>query len=234
MRFENRSVLVTGAAGALGSAVAEAFGGEGARLLLLDVAEEALEKRFGPPTERRIHLAANLMEAESVAQAVAAGVAESGGIDVLCNVAGAFRMGDPVHEVPGEVWRLMLDLNAGSLVNMAKAVVPEMLRGGGGKIVNVGALAALSGSANMGAYIASKSVVLRLTESMAAELGGRGINVNCVLPGTMDTPANRAAMPDVDPGSLVTPQAVAEVILFLASDAAGAVQGATIPVAGRG
>jgi NAD(P)-dependent dehydrogenase (short-subunit alcohol dehydrogenase family) len=153
-------------------------------------------------------------------------------VDILCNIAGGFRMGQPIHETSDDTWDLMLGLNARSVLNCARAVVPGMLAAGGGKIVNVGAIAALSGKANMGAYIASKSAVIRLTESMAAELREEGINVNCVLPSTIDTPQNRKDMPKADPKRWVAPEALADVVLFLASDAARAIHGASIPVAG--
>jgi NAD(P)-dependent dehydrogenase (short-subunit alcohol dehydrogenase family) len=125
-----------------------------------------------------------------------------------------------------------MDLNARTVLNMSRAVVPVMLKGGGGKIVNVGAFAAQKGVAQMGAYIASKSAVIRLTEAMAAELREKNINVNCVLPTIIDTPQNRAAMPDADPRRWVAPRALADVIAFLASDAARAIHGAALPVTG--
>ena len=153
-------------------------------------------------------------------------------IDVLCNIAGGFRMGQPVHETSDETWDLMLGLNAKSVINCARAVVPGMLAAGRGKIINVAALAGLAGKANMGAYIASKSAVIRLTESMSAELRDKGINVNCILPSIIDTPQNRADMPKADPRRWVAPEALADVVLFLASDAARAIHGASIPVNG--
>jgi len=107
-----------------------------------------------------------------------------------------------------------------------------MLASGGGKIINVGAFTAQKGAANMGAYIAAKSAVIRLTESMAAELREKNINVNCVLPTIIDTPENRAAMPKADPQKWVAPEDLASVIVFLASPAAKAVHGAAIPVTG--
>jgi NAD(P)-dependent dehydrogenase (short-subunit alcohol dehydrogenase family) len=107
-----------------------------------------------------------------------------------------------------------------------------MLAAGGGRIVNVAAGAALRGGARMGAYAAAKSAVIRLTESMSAELKDRGINVNCVMPSIIDTPQNRAAMPDADASRWVAPEALAEVMLFLASDRARAIHGAAIPVTG--
>lgn len=119
-------------------------------------------------------------------------------------------MGIPVHETPDDVWKQMFDLNTGFVINVARAIVPHMPKAGKGVIVNVAAMAALKGGVNMAAYTVSKSAVVRLTESMAAELESKGIRVNCVLPSTMDTPANRADMPDVDPATWVAPSAVAD------------------------
>jgi NAD(P)-dependent dehydrogenase (short-subunit alcohol dehydrogenase family) len=107
-----------------------------------------------------------------------------------------------------------------------------MIAAGGGKIINVGAFAAQKGAANMGAYIASKSAVMRLTETMAAELREKNINVNCVLPTIIDTPENRAAMPKADPTRWVAPDDLANVVVFLASDEARAIHGAALPVTG--
>ena len=125
-----------------------------------------------------------------------------------------------------------MDLNVRTLLNISKAVVPHMLEKKTGKIISIGARHALSGKARMGSYSASKSAVLRLTESMAAELKSQGINVNCVLPGTIDTPENRKAMPDADTSKWVSPDSLAGIILFLTSDAARDINGAAIPVYG--
>jgi NAD(P)-dependent dehydrogenase (short-subunit alcohol dehydrogenase family) len=113
-------------------------------------------------------------------------------------------------------------------------VVPVMVAQGAGRIIYVAARAGLEGGKNMAAYSAAKSALIRLTESLAAELRGTGVTVNCVLPSTIDTPQNRAAMPKADPARWVKPEAIADVILFLASDAARAVHGAAIPVYGAG
>ena len=228
MDFRGKTCLITGAAGNLGRAVAGAFAAEGASLVLMDLREEHLRSAYGNEGEGRRFAPADLRDAQSVARALPAGVR----IDVLCNIAGGFRMGQPVHETSDDTWDLMLGLNAKSVVNCARAVVPGMLAAGGGKIVNVAALAGLAGKANMGAYIVSKSAVIRLTESMSAELRDKGINVNCVLPSTIDTPQNRKDMPKADPRRWVTPEALADVVLFLASDAARAIHGAAIPVNG--
>ena len=206
-----RTVVITGAAGNLGRAVADAFRELDDRLVLLDA-----------------KTGTDLLDPKSIQAAVE----RAGRIDVLCNIAGGFRMGAPVHETTDKDWDFLFDLNARTVLNMSRAVVPIMLKAGGGKIVNVGAFAAQKGVAQMGAYVASKSAVIRLTETMAAELREKNINVNCVLPTIIDTPENRAAMPDADPKRWVAPQDLAKVIVFLASDAARAIHGAAIPVTG--
>jgi len=228
--FEGKTCLITGAAGNLGRAVAAAFASAGAFLLLMDLDDKALRAAYGSDDKRKQLLRADVLDAASVAQAIAAG--RLGRVGILCNLAGGFRMGQPVHETSEDTWELMLGLNAKSVINTARAIVPGMLAAGQGKIVNIAAMAALGGKENMGAYSASKSAVIRLTESMSAELREKGINVNCVLPSIIDTPQNRAAMPKADPWRWVAPEALAEVILFLASDAARAIHGAAIPVTG--
>jgi len=227
MQLTDRSVLVTGASGNLGRAVAKAFSDLGARLILMDMRRGDLKD-----SEKQLVLETNLLDAESLRAAMAKALERFGRIDVLCNIAGGFRMGSPVHETKDADWDFLFGLNARSVLNTARAAVPAMLKAGGGKIVNIGAFAAQRGAANMGAYIASKSAVIRLTESMAAELREKNINVNCVLPTIIDTPENRAAMPNADPRKWVAPQDLAAVIVFLASDAARAIHGAAIPVAG--
>ena len=230
--MNNAVVLITGAAGNLGRAVADVFAQQGARLALVDLHADRLSAVFGDAGERRMFLAANLLnaaEADAAAQAV---VKRFGRIDVLCNLAGGFRMGTPVHGTEAKTWDFLYDLNVRTVQHMAHAVVPQMQQQGNGKIVNIGAFSAQRGLANMGAYIAAKSAVIRLTESMAAELRTQNINVNCVLPTIIDTPENRADMPDADPGTWVAPGDLAQVIAFLASDAARAVHGAALPVTG--
>ncbi len=141
-------------------------------------------------------------------------------------------MGEAVHETSDETWDFLFNLNTRSIVNTSSVVVPQMQKQGGGKIVNIAAKAATQGFANMGAYTASKAAVMRLTEAMAAELREQQINVNCIMPGTIDTPRNREDMPDADHNRWVPPSQLASVIGFLASDAAAAVHGAAIPVDG--
>src|SRR5262245_6425245 len=178
MDFEDRVVLITGAAGNLGRAVAKTFGERGARLVLLDMRRENLEKAFGAQDDRRLFAPVNLLEATQVNAAIDQAVTRFGRINGLANLAGGFHMGTPVHATPDSDWNFMLDLNVRTLLNMVRAVVPRMLESGGGRIVNVGAFSALKGAAQTGAYVAAKSAVIRLTESMAAELREKNINVN--------------------------------------------------------
>jgi NAD(P)-dependent dehydrogenase (short-subunit alcohol dehydrogenase family) len=228
----SKVVLITGASGNLGRAVAAAFARQQASLALLGHGAARSPGPADPVGADVLHVAADLKEEAQVQAAVAAVVQRFGRIDVLCNIAGGFRMGDPVHETSDATWDLLMDLNARSILHTARAVVPHMLAAGQGCIVNVGAVGAGKGGATMGAYAASKSAVARLTESMSAELRERGIRVNCVLPGIIDTPENRAAMPKADPSRWVAPADLASVIAFLASDEARAVHGASIPVTG--
>jgi NAD(P)-dependent dehydrogenase (short-subunit alcohol dehydrogenase family) len=232
MEFRDRTVVITGAAGNLGRAVAEAFAGRGANLVLVDLKDEALQRVFGAGDSRRLLAAANLLDQAQLDAIAMQAVERFGRIDVLANLAGGFRMGEPVHATSDATWKFLLDINAGTLLHAVRAVVPRMLAQGGGRIVNVGAYAAQRGAAQMGAYIAAKSAVIRLTETLAAELRDKKINVNCVLPTIIDTPENRAAMPDADPGRWVAPADLASVIVFLASDDARAIHGAALPVTG--
>ncbi|HET6620881.1 MAG TPA: SDR family NAD(P)-dependent oxidoreductase [Dongiaceae bacterium] len=232
MSFKGQTVLITGAAGNLGQAVAAAFAAEGASLALFDLNDAALAQVPAQGAADVLRQRVDLSDPASIAAAVAAVMARFGRIDALCNLAGGFRMGDKTYELTAEKWGFMMELNAGSVLRMAHEVVPHMLKAGGGRIVNIGAYSALSGKAEMAAYIASKSAVIRLTESMAAELRGSNINVNCVLPSVIDTPQNRAAMPKADPAKWVAPAALADVLVFLCSPAARAIHGAAIPVVG--
>jgi NAD(P)-dependent dehydrogenase (short-subunit alcohol dehydrogenase family) len=225
------TVIITGASGNLGRALADVFTARGANLALLDRSREHLESAFGSSGDRML-LATDLLDGDAVEAAAKAAVDRFGRIDALCNIAGGFRMGSPVHETSDADWNFLMDINARTVLHASRAVVPRMLAAGGGKIVNVGAFAAQKGAAEMGAYIASKSAVIRLTETMAAELRQKNINVNCVLPTIIDTPENRKAMPGADPRKWVAPADLANVIAFLASDAARAIHGAAIPVTG--
>jgi NAD(P)-dependent dehydrogenase (short-subunit alcohol dehydrogenase family) len=235
--FVDRVVIVTGAAGNLGRVVARAFQTAGATLVLVDRAADRLPRLFPELADSPDHFLAtsvDLMDAAAVEAVVAETVRRFGRADVLVNAAGGWRGGTNVHETDPATWDFMMNLNLTSLLNVSRAVVPRMLEQGSGRIINVAARAGLKGTAKNGAYGAAKSAVIRLTESMSAELKKQDINVNCVLPSTIDTPQNREAMPNADHSRWVAPEAIADVILFLASDNARAVQGAAIPVYGKG
>jgi NAD(P)-dependent dehydrogenase (short-subunit alcohol dehydrogenase family) len=227
-----RTVMITGAAGNLGRAVAAVFAQDAANLVLVDLTRDGLERAFGAEAQTMQFAPTNLLDAAQVQACVDAALGRFGRIEVLCNLAGSFHMGEPVHQTADSTWDLLLDLNARTLLHTARAVVPAMLGHGGGRIVNVAAFAARQGQAQMAAYCVAKDAVIRLTEAMSAELRDQNINVNCVLPTIIDTPENRAAMPDADPTRWVEPQDLARVIHFLASDGARAVHGAALPVTG--
>ena len=217
--FTGKRVLVTGAAGVLGRAVAEAFHASGAGVAGVDIVEDDAPWKT---------IVADLVDSQGAQGAVE----EAGDIDILANIAGGFAMGDDIAGTADETWDFMMNLNARTALNMCRAAAPGMVARGGGKIVNIGARGALRGTALMGAYIASKSVVIRLTETLSDELKRHGVNVNCILPSIIDTPRNRADMPKANFDHWVPPGQIAEVVLFLASPAAGSIHGAAIPVEG--
>jgi NAD(P)-dependent dehydrogenase (short-subunit alcohol dehydrogenase family) len=155
-----------------------------------------------------------------------------GRIDVLINTVGGYHAGTPLHETPVQTLDFMYNLNVRTLFLACRAVIPYMLVNGFGKIVSVAARPGLAGRADMAAYSAAKSAVIRLTESMAAELKHSRINVNCIIPGTIDTPQKRQEMPDADASLWVHPDSLADVVLFLTSYSARDVHGAAVPVLG--
>jgi NAD(P)-dependent dehydrogenase (short-subunit alcohol dehydrogenase family) len=227
-------VIVTGAFGALGTAVARAFAARGARLALLDVAPQPpakIREEFG--AEPLLFGGVDLSDMEATRRVMSVASMHFGGIDVLVNVAGGFRW-QTLEGGSIETWDDLYTMNLRTAVVCCKAVLPSLIERGGGRIINIGAGAALKAGAGMGAYTASKAGVQRLTESLSEELKDRGITVNAILPGTIDTPRNRADMPDADFSRWVAPAAIAEVIVFLASEGASAVTGAAIPIFGRG
>jgi len=230
--FDNKVVVITGADGNLGRAVAAAFAQAQASLVLVGLHAQSLASAFGQSDAQQLLVGADLTQRAGADTVVDQAIARFGRIDVLCNLAGGFRMGPAVHETPVEDWDALFALNLRSVLHMAGAVVPGMLAHGGGRIVNVGAFAAARGVAHMGAYTAAKSAVARVTEAMSGELREQGIHVNCVLPSIIDTPENRAAMPEADPARWVSPHDLASAILFLASDRARAIHGACLPVTG--
>lgn len=233
--FKQSVVVVTGAAGNLGGAVAQAFAQQGAHLALIDHnadgLQAALERCEGQASAKAFET--NLIDPASVNKSIDAILETFGKIDVLANIAGGFRMGPLIQDTDDKDWNFMMDLNARSVFNTCRRAIPAMLDNGGGRIINVSARAAEQGKGKMGPYCASKAAVLTLTESLAAENKFNNINVNCILPGTIDTPQNRKDMPDADFDKWVPPAALADVVMFLASHAARCVTGAAVPVYGQ-
>ena len=223
--LQGKTALVTGADGVLGRAVAERAASLGAGLLLAS-------RRFDEDVARRFPDAWLLELDLAEPGALQGALSQAGPIDLLFNIAGGFAMGDHSYDAAGSDWDAMFHINVQTLRHTLAAVVPGMLAQGRGSVVNVGALSALRGQAGMSAYVASKGAELRLPESLSAEVRARGVNVNAVLPSILDTPANRTAMPDADPARWVAPADLANVICFQGSDAARAIHGALIPVAG--
>jgi len=230
--FEGRTVVVTGAAGALGRAVFDHFAGQGASVVALDYSDELLADAFPDLAAPHRSFAVDLTSRASCEQVLTGLVRDGSEVNILCNIAGGFMMGESVHETTDQTWEFLMNLNTRSIINTSSVIVPAMLATGGGKIINVAARAATQGFAHMGVYTASKAAVMRLTEAMTAELRTSNINVNCIMPGTIDTPRNRLDMPDADHATWVPPAQLASVVGFLASEAAVAVHGAAIPVDG--
>ena len=235
--WNERVVMVTGAAGHLGGAVVPRLLEEKARLVAVDLEAEGLLRRFPRLADSRDHLVAapvDLTDPDALAGWVKSAIDRWGRIDVLLNLAGGYQGGHPLHQADANEWDQMMDRNARSVFHACRAVIPWMIDRKSGWIVNVASRAALHGGPMVALYAASKAVVVRLTESLAEELKDQGITVNCVLPGIIDTPPNREAMPEADRQRWVSPEEIAEVILFLASDRARAVTGAALPIVGRG
>jgi NAD(P)-dependent dehydrogenase (short-subunit alcohol dehydrogenase family) len=225
--MNGKVIVVTGASGALGTVVAEVAQARGARVAGVDHAASQL-----PATGNRIELGGvDLTDAAQAKTAIDTVAAHFGKIDALVNIAGGFAF-EAVAEGDAKTWQRMYALNVLTALNASRSAIPHLAASGTGRIVNVGAMGALQAGPGMGPYAASKAGVHRLTEALAAEWKGK-ITVNAVLPSTIDTPANRVSMPKADFAKWVTPQELADVILFLTSDAASAVTGALLPVSGR-
>ncbi|OOY44727.1 3-oxoacyl-ACP reductase [Solemya velum gill symbiont] len=233
--FKDKVIIITGAAGNLGEAVAQRFAQDGAKIALVDIEEEGMAETASrlPAETTCISIKTNLFEPESVAAMADAVKQQFGNCDYLANIAGGFAMGSKLYEASDREWQMMMGLNAQSVFHSSRVTIPQMIETGAGRIVSISARAAREGKATMGPYCASKAAVITLTESMAAEHKMDNINVNCILPGTIDTPENRSAMPDADFDNWVPPAALADVVAFLCSDAARCVTGAAVPVYGK-
>jgi NAD(P)-dependent dehydrogenase (short-subunit alcohol dehydrogenase family) len=225
--LKEKVIAVTGASGALGKVVVETALTRGARAAAIDFAAAQ-----GASSKQRLDLGGvDLTEAAQAQKAIDAAASHFGRLDALINIAGGFAF-ETVAEGNPKTWARMYALNVTTALNASRAAIPHLLASAAGRIVNIGAFGALQAGSGMGAYAASKSGVHRLTEALAAEYKGR-ITVNAVLPSIIDTAANRASMPKSDFSKWVSPRELADVILFLASDAASAVTGALLPVTGR-
>ena len=221
MLLAKKKIVVTGGAGALGSAVGRVAAANGASVTLLDVVPI-------PDQDYGENVVCDLLDRESVVQCFQ----KIGDFDVLANIAGGFDMGPSVHEATDEFWESLFDINVKTVRRVLEAAVPILVNRGYGSVINVGAQGAMRGMANMGAYLSSKSVVMRLTESLSEEVKEKGVNVNAVLPSIIDTPRNRSDMPDADFSKWVDPEELANVVCFLGSDSAKAIHGALLPVVG--
>ena len=235
--WNERVVMVTGAAGHVGTAVVARLLEEKSRLVAVDLAADGLLRRFPMLADSTDHLVAapvDLADPNALTVWVESAIHRWGRIDALLNLAGGYQGGHPLHQAGAEEWDQMMDRNARSVFHACRAVIPRMIERQSGRIVSVASRAALQGGPMVALYAASKAVIVRLTESLAEELKDEGITVNCVLPGIIDTPPNREAMPKADRQRWVSPEEIAEIILFLASDRARAVTGAALPIVGRG
>jgi len=235
--LKDKITVITSAVGNLGMATARLFQHAGAKTVLVDRSPDRVREAFNDIADSPDHLLAggvDLSDATSVGKLIEQTLGKFGRVDAIVNTVGGYRGGKPVHEADLADWDFLFNVNVRTTLLCCRAVIPQMVKQQSGKIITVASRDGLSGSAGYAAYSASKSAVLRLTESLAAELKVSNINVNCIMPGTIDTPQNRAAVPNGDFSRWVEPAAIAEVILFLASDASRAVNGAALPVFGNG
>lgn len=232
MQFDGKVILVTGAAGNVGSALARVLAEQGARVAAADSVREPLQEVVDALPDPSRHVALPGYDLTHPADCVALILdvqQRCGRIDGVGTTVGGFAMA-PLAEAGPDHWDAMFAVNVRTTWNLYRAVVPVLRKAGGGSLVGVGSAGGLRGGARMAAYAAAKSAVMRLTESLADELRADHIRVNAVLPTTIDTPQNRAAMPAVDKSRWVTPVEVAEAMAFLLSDAANGITGALLQV----
>ena len=225
--MNGKVLVITGAFGALGKVVAQKALSRGAGVACVDCALS-----LASATHERLELGGvDLADAAQAKKAVDAAAAHFGKLDALINIAGGFAF-ERVADSEANAWQRMYAMNVLTALNTSRAALFHLSNSAAGRIVNIGAMGALQASSGMGPYAASKAGVHRLTEALASEWKGK-ITVNAVLPSIIDTEANRASIPSADFSTWVQPHELAEVILFLVSDAASAVTGALIPVSGR-
>lgn len=231
-----RIALVTGASGGLGPAVVRTLLDGGASVVAVGRTEHALsalQARLGFSPDRWMAYAADLTDAAGAQAAVDAALTRYGRLDILVAAAGGWRGVATVAETAPETLQWLWQINLVTAFNIIRAALPHMLSGGWGRIITIGARSAIGGQVRGGAYAASKAALLALTQSVAAESRQSGVCANTLLVSTIDTPANRAAMPDADYARWVTPEQIAAAVRFLCSDEAAAINGAAIPVYGR-
>lgn len=227
--MEGKVVLITGAKGGLGTVVTQRFLDAG--YTVGGTSRSIADSDF--PNARFAAFPANLSDAAGSMALLDSVLARFGRIDALVHVMGGFKGGMSIADTTDDVFDSMMSLNLRSYFNIARAVIPHMRGNGGGRIVAVGSRAAVDPGANVGAYSASKAALVSLVRTTAAENKDAGITANVVLPGTIDTAANRAGDPKADTSKWVSPEKIADIIFFLAGDCADQVSGAAIPVFGR-
>jgi NAD(P)-dependent dehydrogenase (short-subunit alcohol dehydrogenase family) len=228
MPLSDKVILITGANGGLGAAVTNAFLDAGARVA--GVAKKIQNSDF--PHPNFIAYSAELGSSDAARATVAAVIAKWDRIDALVHLVGAFTGGKSVAETGDDALDQMLDVNLRAAFHMIRAVLPGMRTRGAGCILAIGSRTAVEPQPMLGAYSASKAALVSLVRTVALENKDRGISANVILPGTMDTPANRAAMPGTDPAKWVQPAQVASLLVHLASNQASQISGAVIPILG--
>lgn len=236
MMLGGKVAWVTGATGGVGPAVVHALLDAGATVVATGRRDEEfgpLIARVGPPGERWVPQAIDLTDPAATGNAAASILERQGRIDILVAVAGGWRGGQPVAETELETLEWLWRINMVTAFNACKAVVPVMLAQRWGRIITISARSALGGQARNAAYAASKAALLAFTQSLAAETRQAGVTANTLLLSTVDTPANRAAMPTADHSRWVAPEQIAAAVRFLCSEEAAAISGAAIPVYGQ-
>jgi NAD(P)-dependent dehydrogenase (short-subunit alcohol dehydrogenase family) len=223
----NRIILVTGANGSLGTSVTKRF--LAASDTVIGASRRIRQSDFSGSSFAAIP--ADFTKFESVRELTASIIKQFHRIDVVVNVVGGFAGGHPIHETDDRTWMQMQDLNLTAAFNVSRAVLPHMRKAGAGRFIAIGSKTAEQAVANLGAYVVFKAALVTLVKTIALENSGSGITANVVLPGTMDTPANRAAMPKADPKNWIQPPDVANTVFWLAGDEAAHINGAEVPIA---
>jgi NAD(P)-dependent dehydrogenase (short-subunit alcohol dehydrogenase family) len=224
--MRNKVVFITGAKGGLGTSVTERFLATGATVV--GVSRDIAKQDF--PQPNFVPMSADLTRPAAVTQAIESAVSRFGRLDVLVHVMGGFAGGKTVADTDDATWEQMRDLNLTAAFYLLRAAIPHLRKSGKGRIIAIGSLAATEPHAGLGAYVTFKVALANLIRTVALENKDAGLTANVVLPGTMDTPANRKAMPNSDFSKWVQPHAVADLLLWLADDRAAYITGTVIPI----